>query len=536
MVVAVVLCAFGVSAAAEAPAPSCRLFDTGTRSMLIHPQQLAVRKGWTAVAEGAGANAFVGDAVLMNDKVAVFVPRAGDGTFFCYTCGEGARWRVTFQPRPFATGGVALKVVENTAGAVDLDVAGQGPSNEAVALRLRVTAGEPLVQVRPGPGLEKVQLLWAATHVVVPDFFGDDAVFPAEAAGRGRVGLPAENVVLALQGASILACVWEASDVRADLSPSPHGDQPIGIVGCREGKRLWVACLDGPDLWQRLTVGDGERPLDVLRRFKPPFPAKWRASFVGEGGACDSVTFEQPPDAAPVPDGWRGPVIIYPIDRSRATPLTTLLPVDVLRATLGVGPCEYVLEAEGLGSGDAPPTPAAVTQWIERLVKRKRAAEAADEIRGRLAAMGTYLAAVRGRIDGYAAFGRLVRAACRAAANDPAAAADVAALVAICDRLDRDVARGRAAMGTAEEATRLAGLLEATARTVPATPDAIESCEKMGEALRGVGAAHEATLARCRMAARRVAAQCRGGTSDLAKTVGAMARATRQHAPGKPGG
>jgi len=523
----------GAASAADPPDPSCRLFDTGTRSVLaIHPQELAVRKGWTPVAEDAGANAFVGDAVFLNDKVAVHVPRAGDGTFFCYTCGPVARWRVVCQPRPVATGGVALKVVENTAGAVDLELAGQGPSNEAVSLRVRVTAGEPLVQVRPGPGLETVQLLLAATHVVVPDFFGDDAVFSAEAAGRGRVGLPAENVVLALQDGAMLACVWEASDAATDLVPSPYGDLPIGIVGCREGKRIWMAPLDGPDLWQRLTVGEGEKPLEVLRRFKPPLPAKWRASFVGDGGACDSVTFEQPPDEAPVPDDWRGSIIIYPIDRSRETPLTTLLPVDVLRATLGVGPCEYVLEAEGLGSGDAPPTPAAVTQWIERLVKRKRAAGAAEEIRERLSAMGTYLAAVRARIDDYAAFGRQVRAACRAAANDPA----VAALVAICDRLDRDVARGRAAMGTAEEATRLAGLLGAAARTAPATPDAIESCEKAGEALRVIGAAHEATLARCRMASRRVAAQCRAGTSDLAKTVGAMARATRQHAPGKPGG
>ena len=41
-------------------------------------------------------------------------------------------------------------------------------------------------------------------------------------------------------------------------------------------------------------------------------------------------------------------VLVYPSDRKKDTPLATFTPVDIVRNTLGVGPCEYVLDREGL--------------------------------------------------------------------------------------------------------------------------------------------------------------------------------------------
>lgn len=42
-------------------------------------------------------------------------------------------------------------------------------------------------------------------------------------------------------------------------------------------------------------------------------------------------------------------VIVYAIDRRKETPLTVMTPSDVMRECLGVGPCQYVLDLEGLG-------------------------------------------------------------------------------------------------------------------------------------------------------------------------------------------
>src|SRR5437660_861577 len=44
---------------------------------------------------------------------------------------------------------------------------------------------------------------------------------------------------------------------------------------------------------------------------------------------------------------WAGPAVIYPLGRTSATPLDSFTVVDIVRATLGVGPCEYILDLEG---------------------------------------------------------------------------------------------------------------------------------------------------------------------------------------------
>jgi len=41
-------------------------------------------------------------------------------------------------------------------------------------------------------------------------------------------------------------------------------------------------------------------------------------------------------------------VLIYPIDRLAGTPVSVYTPVDIMRDTLGQGPCEYVLDLEGV--------------------------------------------------------------------------------------------------------------------------------------------------------------------------------------------
>ena len=42
-----------------------------------------------------------------------------------------------------------------------------------------------------------------------------------------------------------------------------------------------------------------------------------------------------------------GPVLIYPITRLAQTPVTSYTPVDIVRNTLGVGPCQHLLDVEG---------------------------------------------------------------------------------------------------------------------------------------------------------------------------------------------
>jgi hypothetical protein len=42
-----------------------------------------------------------------------------------------------------------------------------------------------------------------------------------------------------------------------------------------------------------------------------------------------------------------GPVLLYPLNRLADTPVEWYTPVDIVRNTLGVGPCQYILDVEG---------------------------------------------------------------------------------------------------------------------------------------------------------------------------------------------
>lgn len=82
----------------------------------------------------------------------------------------------------------------------------------------------------------------------------------------------------------------------------------------------------------------------------------------GERGKADRATSEArktDPKAPAVPyTNVYERVIIYPLDRTAATPLTSFTPVDLMRDTLGEGPCEYVLDISGVKprplGGDRP--------------------------------------------------------------------------------------------------------------------------------------------------------------------------------------
>ena len=76
--------------------------------------------------------------------------------------------------------------------------------------------------------------------------------------------------------------------------------------------------------------------------WKPPFEAKWRVDRLAAGPWTVSTALPEAPLEAPA--------IVYPLDRNARTPLVAFCPVDVLRSTLGLGPCQYVLQTEGLVS------------------------------------------------------------------------------------------------------------------------------------------------------------------------------------------
>jgi hypothetical protein len=340
---------------------------------------------------------------------------------------------------------------------------------------------------------------------------------------RGNVYLPAENFCLYLLdgGDAILMTVWQSS--QQDVSLSAVGArQDSGLcsstIQCLKGKSIWLAFLESPGLWHA-------RGASAKDDWKPPFTAKWRCSGVRENGVAESWDLQQGLQSASGRDGFHsvpdfkrengdavervptGSLIVYPIDRGPATPLTATCPTDVMRNTLGVGPCQYILACEGLAAqGD--PTPNAVMNWVEKQFEGKKERRAADDIKERLQVMTEHIADARNRILRYAEFAGQVRGFLtnRVGAER---------FRSIVDGLDRFIAAGLTPAASPERAKQLATEVSA----LIGKENALPACQHLGEQLRSLGAIQDRTLARCRMAVRRLRAQGRTEVADQSPTA-----------------
>ena len=501
--------------------PFTYLFDAGSQAARpLSAKAIAAKQGWALVPEDDTEHAFQGDAVLLNDKLTLVLRRRGPGAEVYSQTADGPKLRAVVMSAPrkavAITGASSIRIVENSLGAVmvEADFHGDGQSGTCTA-GYRLTPGQSMLEMTGGQAADRF-FAWSNTrYVVVPDFFADDMVFSASACDLPRFGLPAENFLLNLidGGDCLLACVWRSAEQEAYAVATGDGADRA-IRGCEIGggadKILWVALLEQPDIWCHRTIADDDAAGPIHLDWKPPFDARWRADFVRSDGGADSRAL--PDVLAPsgptestslVPGMPSGRVVVYPIDRSPDTPLTALCPIDVLRNTLGVGPCQYVLQSEGLAS-DTNPTPAFVMEWVEKQFAGDKEAESADEIGRRLDAMADHVAHVQARIDQYAAFSHQIRALCESSGENTEPAA-IERFTDVLDEMDRSLAALRDTTDAPASATalarRIAGLI--------GKENASAECGRLGEDVRRIGAAQDRTLSKCRMAVRWLKQQAR---------------------------
>ena len=242
------------------------------------------------------------------------------------------------------------------------------------------------------------------------------------------MGLPAENFFLGLAGGgdSMMMCTWASPALNADVIAKVNGDarQIAGFeVECAAGKPVWLAFMETKGLWRwyRPTEEQQKDGQDVTLDWRMPFAAKWRGGDlnsqvsspkcaivnwhnrgmiprhrIGSGtvsilkGAVTVHRFTSMRSDGQVVMSTLDPLIFYPLDRNAETPLDVFTPMDVLRNTLGVGPCQYVLDTEGLGSEEAA-TPEVTAAWLEKRLARPDAAAAGDEIKTRLRTMAIHV-------------------------------------------------------------------------------------------------------------------------------------------------
>ncbi len=496
--------------------PFTYLFDTGTASAVpLSAEAVSKRIGWTLVPEDKVDHRFRGDAVFLNDRLAVVLRQKRIGAEVYARAPTGLKQRALLTPVAASgsnTEGLStVTIIENSPGAVMLSATFRTKDGKSMSLTYRLTTGEAYLEVGAGEASGKLVVKTDARYVVVPEFFGDDMVFDAAGIAVDWIGLPAENFVLNLVdgGETIVMCVWQSNQQTAALVLSSTGPERVieGVhIQCLKDKRIWVAFLEGAGIWHAQEIPEGGAGKRIKLDWRAPFPARWRADFVEEQGVAVSHNFVQESgEQLPTKDLPRAQrLVIYPLDRNPQTPLTTYCVVDIMRNTLGMGPCQYLLDLEGHAS-QFPPTPDEVVTWLGRLFKRKRETRSREEIEARLQQMVQHVGEIEVSILQYGDLAKELRELLvKERDNTPETAELLKELSTLIDYMgsqgfaeqeERDVTET-----AAELAAEIVGLI--------GNPDAPVRFQVLAAQLRAVGASQDRRLANSRMTARRLKQAC----------------------------
>ncbi|MBA4387950.1 MAG: hypothetical protein C0404_08205 [Verrucomicrobia bacterium] len=203
--------------------------------------------------------------------------------------------------------------------------------------------------------------------------------------------------------------------------------------------------------------------------------------------------------------------IIYPLQRSKSTPLDVTTPADVVKQTLGVGPCEYILDKEGAvwafhgGTNKMHYETATCAIWDQHLNpllnEWKSKGGTLDDTKKQnmvwmIEDMGTFVAAVNKRIHVYDDFLKAVKGLCEAAKQK--GSKEDAALAAA---LDPDLKAMQGAIGNvagfdkglAEWQDKLAKLVEIAKAADSFKPELTRAGD-----VRGFAEPQDNTIAGCR--------------------------------------
>jgi hypothetical protein len=558
----VILSAVAGSAAEQAaPAPYVHLFDTGTHLPAALPAEALARKdSWAEVGRDGTDHKFVGDAVLVNDRLALVV-RAGGPGLEVYSMG-GASPRLRTILAPAAAGPLkglsSLKATAVSPEAVALEAVYHVEGGPDVGLAVGLKMGEPQVKTEPRGGLKALLVQAPCRLAVLPDFFADDIVIDAAQLKVPQAELPAENMLLHMMPDhnAIVMAVWNTSHQDVQVALSGQGDHRT-ITSTRieygEDPAVWVSVLEAPGVWHERDVAVDEAGKVIRLDWRAPWPGHWRADWTRSDGLVDSwEMLSQNQDGSYTKPNWfgsrekvpadrqrwttvlgnfkypcwikqdgqgylepltqpgdwntrqvvqfRGPALIYPMNRLSATPLDTFTVLDVVRTTLGVGPCQYILDTEAGKSTNKGMATCATKERLDGIYASGRQKEQRAQVEKSLADVITFIKFIRSRIDTYVQFGHdSLSYLAEQKAQHPELAGELAELEDLAKTIDVRVAQRRDLIKTPQYAEQLAEQFRQTVLDKD-DADAPARCQKITAAWVEMGGNQDHLAGECRWA------------------------------------
>jgi len=535
-----------------------QVFDTrATSRASLSSEAICDHPKWALVPEATTAHKFKGDAVLVNGKLAVVLRRSGRGAeVYSFEAGSA-----TPRAELVAVGSgpssllSTVKIVENSPDSASVDATYKTADGKLLTLGFELKQAQVFVQTQVRSGAEGLRVNAPCRFAVLPDFFADDLVVDATQVMVSQTELPSENFLLHLlgEGEAIVMAEWYPAkdDVRIMLSGQGKDRRINGseIQYAPEGK-ICVAVLSAPEIWHQRDILAGEADKVLHLAWKAPYAAHWRVDWRRDDKLTDSwEMLTQKPDGEYVKHGWygqpesfgnvdwlqegrkrwttvlgfflypcwvdkngegylqplkgqvrfEGPALIYPINRVEATPLEQFTIVDIMRATMGVGPCEYILDVEGQKKTfQGRPTCASRT-ILDNIYASKQQKDKREEVQRTLDEVIAFVRHIRGRINDYAAFGHeLVDWLEQQKSAHPELTAVLAQMQDTTRKIDGFVEHREKGIKTPEYATQLVDDFRRNLVDYEGE-DALAKCKKITAALVDIGGNQDELVGECRM-------------------------------------
>jgi len=544
-------------APAEPPPPDVRLFDTMQSSAeTLSSEAMSSRIGWARVDEDDVKHAFKGDTVFMNDRIAVVLRRKGREAEVYGRGAKGMTLRAKLAPDEGVGALSDVTITKNEQGevAVDATYATARAKAETVTVGYALKMGQVFVETAPRAGAKALRIEAPCRFAVLPDFFADDIVADATQLPVAKADLPSEHFLLHMvgKGEAIVMSVWNVAAGDVQVTLKGKGEARVidssHVAYAKKGK-VWVAVLEGPGIWHRRDVAGREAGTIIPLDWRAPYPALWRIDWTRNDGFTGSWEMvNERPDGRFTKQTWQGtssiisgsrkrwmtiygsflypcwidrsgqghiqplkkgvrfegPAVIYPIDRVQQTPLDQFAVVDIMRRTLGVGPCEYILDVENQRSQYKGRAACPTRDLLGGIYSRGEQKQKKAQIDKALDDLMIFYRHIRGRIENYVAFGRDLRSylADRKQAS-PKLAGHIAELEALTRGIDERLAERRSKIQTLAHDAETIEKFRSTLLTYYQS-DALAKVKKYTEAWVVIGANQDELVAECRLAVKRV--------------------------------
>ena len=299
----VVLCLLGVPLAigAEAAKPataqtgqeqaadaSVKLFDTGhASSAALSGEAVAKAAGWTTLPEDKTEHKFAGDAVLVNDRLAIVFRRGGPGAEVYGKGPQGYTMRAVLAPAGESSDAklASLAIIDNSAAEVVLNATFNSPDGKSQAVRYALSAGQVYVKTEAGAGTKALTVNAPSHFVVLPDFFADDMVVNATQIPVATAELPSENFLVHLPPDRNAIVITVADSREKDAMVTLSGKDSSRLIDRSEvfygDGKVCVAVLEAPGIWHHRDIRREETDKILPLEWKAPFPAQWRVDWQG---------------------------------------------------------------------------------------------------------------------------------------------------------------------------------------------------------------------------------------------------------------